>query len=556
MCAIADAKKSAHNVLKTMENDWTVQQLHDQWKIQQETQLSMKAYNAQVASKNLAMLIETQKSAEVLTVALDALNREQDAFEYREAISGALQGTTTSLYKAAIALQQHHQDSIAQLHNLTANLGLLHVAVPPEMTESDKNFAKQLILLHTDELNPIHGSATRLGAGCTLGTKKLQNAIKAVQNHGKGITGTVDTYNNMVDTLMTMERLVWASEIQLPACLDWQQVISIDPDGLLWEEMSLGSTWVTLWGMTYEAAPVYIRDPRVRNGIKMVLQLDRIVEEEEQLAEEKQNVCDEFAAAFMLIVTLRKKYADSSFSHQMNLQLQQLLADWHHLIPCQHLPDIVLWRLPVTNIMDVVTDDADADESECDSSSIGTGLSANSDDQEDRLNADALTELSNGIQKLTAADDDIGIQLPVSSIEHPVSPRTLWRQSHAPPKDLPSIATLFDTLHNDSPWPHSNSGNQFKIWNVAASALKPAVPPQESIAPLDCICEDFIIPHKELRCLDWNQHLPLCVVTAFILLLGHHYKEHPLNQHIPPHLRPDIRVLDPGSIVLPPDWLL
>ncbi|KAF8572864.1 hypothetical protein K439DRAFT_1567804 [Ramaria rubella] len=242
MGAIAHAKKSAHNVLKTMENNWTVQQLCDQWKIQQETQLSTKAYNAQVASKNLAMLIETQKLAEALT----------------------------------------------------ANLGLLHVAVPPEMTESDKDFAKQLILLHAvktslwnrlqclqDKLNPICESATRSGTGHTLGTKKLQNAIKAVQNHGKGITGMVDTYNNMVDTLMTMEHPVWASEIQLPAHLDWQQVISIDPDGLLWEEMSFGSTWVTLWGTTYEAAPAYVRDPQVHNGIKMVLQLDRIAEEEE-----------------------------------------------------------------------------------------------------------------------------------------------------------------------------------------------------------------------------------------------------------------------------------
>ncbi|KAF8577102.1 hypothetical protein K439DRAFT_1639968 [Ramaria rubella] len=175
---------------------------------------------------------------------------------------------------------------------------------------------------------------------------------------------------------------------------------------------------------------------------------------------------------------------------------------------------------------------------------------------EDRLDVDALTELSNGIEKLTAADDDVGIRLPLSSIECPVSPRSLWRQSHAPPKDLPSITTLFNTLHNDSPRQNENSGSQFKMWNVAASALKPTVPSGESIAPLDRICEDFVIPHKELRSLNRNRHLTLRVVTAFIRLLRRHYKEHPLNQHIPPHLRPDVWVLDPGSIALSPDWLL
>ncbi|KAF8590575.1 hypothetical protein K439DRAFT_1611959 [Ramaria rubella] len=227
---------------------------------------------------------------------------------------------------------------MSQLYNLTANLGRLQVTILPDITESDKEFAKQLILLHAvktslwnhlqclqDELNPVFESTTQSGAGRTLGTKKLQGAIKAIQDRGKGVMSTVDTCNKMLDTLMHMECPHWATQMQLPACLNWEQVVSVDLDAVLWEEMCLRSTWVTLWGLTYEAAPAYVHDPRVRNGIKMVLKLDHIAEEEQQLAEEWQNVLDEFTAAFMLIVC--------------------------NLIHSRELPDIVVWRLPLSDIL-------------------------------------------------------------------------------------------------------------------------------------------------------------------------------------------------------------
>ncbi|KAF8579623.1 hypothetical protein K439DRAFT_375806 [Ramaria rubella] len=360
---------------------------------------------------------------------------------------GAVHGTTTSLYEAANALQQHHQDSISQLYSLTANLGLLQVSIPPDMTESEKEFVKQLILLHAvktslwnrlqryqDEMNPIRKSATRSGAGRTLGTKKLQGAIKAVQNRGKGI-------------------MVWASEMELPAHLDRQQVISVDPDAPLWEEMSLGSTWVTLWGSRYEAAPAYTRDPRVRQGIKMVLQLDRVAEEEERLVDERRNMLDEFTAAFLRIATVRKQLQDSMFAHRMYLQLMRLLTERRNLIRGRDIPKTALWQLvpveilkylegdgPINRLLqplhnffettklpqdkaesvimgDEVPDDEDIDDFAWESRS-DTSCSVDSDDQEDRLDADTLTELSYGMQKLNAGDGGIGIRLPASMTCH------------------------------------------------------------------------------------------------------------------------------------------
>jgi fumarate reductase subunit D len=123
--------------------------------------------NAQIASKNLAMLIETQ-SAEVLTTALDALNRELDDYEYKENLLGGKADGVSSLYEAATGLHRHHQDSIVQLQGLTANLGLLHMPLSSHVLDKDKEFVKQLVLLHAvkttlwgrlqrmqDELNPF-----------------------------------------------------------------------------------------------------------------------------------------------------------------------------------------------------------------------------------------------------------------------------------------------------------------------------------------------------------------------------------------------------------------
>jgi hypothetical protein len=88
-----------------------------------------------VASQNLASLIETQRSAESLTSALDALSKELDRQELQNTLVG--NGRTdelNSLYVAANELQRHHQESIERLRELTGSLGLLEVRLPPNLS--------------------------------------------------------------------------------------------------------------------------------------------------------------------------------------------------------------------------------------------------------------------------------------------------------------------------------------------------------------------------------------------------------------------------------------
>ncbi|KAF8580049.1 hypothetical protein K439DRAFT_332887 [Ramaria rubella] len=192
------------------------------------------------------------------------------------------------------------------------------------------------------------------------------------------------------------------------------------------------------------------------------------------------------------------------------------------------------------------------------SDSVVDGVSGgNEDDNEFAWESGSHgTYLNYSMQKLTAAENEIGIQLPARTESSPLSPRSVWRQSHALPKDLPPIATLFEALDNDAQL-QSETSHKFNVWSVAASALKPTVAPRDAITPFDQVCDNFLIPHKELHCLDRNRHLTMRVLTAFIRLLTcYYYCEHPLNKHIPHHLRPNAWALDPGSIVLSEECLL
>ncbi|KIJ31905.1 hypothetical protein M422DRAFT_266403 [Sphaerobolus stellatus SS14] len=183
-----------NEIMAPILREWSVEQLWQQWKIQQDTQLSACAYSAHVANQNLASLIESQKTAESLTHTLDALSKELDRHEFLRLLGKVAPDSLDDLYIAANELQHHHQESISQLEELTASLGLLNIDLPPDMSKDDTAFMKKLILLQAvkttlwnrlqrvhDEMNPIRELSSQSGQARSLGTKKLQTAIRAIQ---------------------------------------------------------------------------------------------------------------------------------------------------------------------------------------------------------------------------------------------------------------------------------------------------------------------------------------------------------------------------------------
>ncbi|KIJ38153.1 hypothetical protein M422DRAFT_259306 [Sphaerobolus stellatus SS14] len=114
---LAAAEEEATTFLASLPPHWDEVALCAQWDLQQEAQLSAK----------------TSVSA-----ALVALNQELDKYEYRLKLIGRNSGEVLSLYEASNALQVHHQDSMSQLQNLTANLGLLQMPIPASVSEADQ----------------------------------------------------------------------------------------------------------------------------------------------------------------------------------------------------------------------------------------------------------------------------------------------------------------------------------------------------------------------------------------------------------------------------------
>jgi hypothetical protein len=95
-------------------------------------------------SQNLAALLETQKTGEALTAALEALNKELDKKEYQFTLYFNISHPIDHLYAASNQLLHHHQLSMSCLRELTASLGLLQIEVPLSISNEEEEFLKKL----------------------------------------------------------------------------------------------------------------------------------------------------------------------------------------------------------------------------------------------------------------------------------------------------------------------------------------------------------------------------------------------------------------------------
>jgi hypothetical protein len=147
---------------------------------------------------------------------------------------------------------------------------------------------------------------------CLSGTEKLQVAVRAIQNRGKSMQTTAETYNRLVDDLYTIRRPTWFPQNDIPQKLDKKSfsttsgMLDISPDAQLWEDIGMASVWFALWGTDYSNAPAYVRSSEVRCGIATLLKLDRIQEEEQRLKLEEANLIEEFNSEFIAACEMYK----------------------------------------------------------------------------------------------------------------------------------------------------------------------------------------------------------------------------------------------------------
>lgn len=348
---IAQARLESEKVLSSLEapekGGWTALKLEEQWKSQKSHQLSAEACelevlgpsnavrpqatclsgNTQQASKGLTSLINAQRTATMLSRNLDEVYQAISTQELQDELQNTHDpNRLTPYYEAASALRSHHEQSVAQLSSLTAELGLLQSDLPArQLSPEEEEYVRLLatarglkmslwdkISLYHDETNPLRES--RRGGGGKLpgmasqvringqslttyiGTKKYEKIRRNADRRGQAIVSCIDSYNSIVRRLETMARPEWVNPGAVPMSIKRSTVFSTEIDSELWSEITLGSAWSQLWNddPNRPSSPPWARNPDVRMGIKHKLLLDRISEESHRLTIEEENMIEWF----------------------------------------------------------------------------------------------------------------------------------------------------------------------------------------------------------------------------------------------------------------------
>lgn len=253
--------------------------------------------DAHQVTRSLGELLDAMRTAESLGKALEKVAAELQNEEFSQSLVNSTD--LNNLYEAAVALSTHHRSSVDQLQDLTSRLGLSATEVPASITETEKTYLRTLILIHTlktvvwsklqsyrEDFAPIHDASHRGGRTRTLGTKKLANVSQQAKGRGTAVLTAVDKVNRLVLSLSGQVRPTWIPAGMVPRLLDRKEILHIDTDHPLWEELYNGTTWRREWdaGHTPHQIPDYARDPRIKEGILMVLQLQRVNEERQRLS--------------------------------------------------------------------------------------------------------------------------------------------------------------------------------------------------------------------------------------------------------------------------------
>jgi hypothetical protein len=111
--------------------------------------------------------------------------------------------------------------------------------------------------------------------------KKLNTQMEgAVKRREPGISQLARTYNDLCQQLRTLSDQGQAPRnVVLPQLVKIKGLFDLDVDDEIWQEISLDDEDVSI--------PAWLGDQNVRDGIKLCLDFDRCVEEEQRLQRER-----------------------------------------------------------------------------------------------------------------------------------------------------------------------------------------------------------------------------------------------------------------------------
>ncbi|KAF7976360.1 hypothetical protein HWV62_6913 [Athelia sp. TMB] len=255
-------------------------ELREQWDLQVEAQISVRAH----APKRLQKEIDA-----VLTLQDDVTAVEKVIDDARSTLSHADGGVACSTKASLRDLRHHHQQLLAGVEKLYASLNI-HEKFP-ELKGVDVEFVRTLLLARDLKIN-IRKRAVgsfleweRLdqavgGKHQALGTKAHQRTRQAITRRKPALLRAIHTFNRYCATLADLHDPSWAIPIPQPM-----------PTNLaaLRDRLDLmEDVWIS---RREEDLPRWLADSNVRDGIRAMLKKDSCLWERRRLGREADNLC-------------------------------------------------------------------------------------------------------------------------------------------------------------------------------------------------------------------------------------------------------------------------
>ncbi|KAN0087822.1 hypothetical protein V8E55_006443 [Tylopilus felleus] len=270
-----------HAAREQVENsNHTVKKLQEQWALQKELQLSIRAYAPARLKKQLDTVISLQSDLDATEKALQAarntIEKDPVASESITVFDG---------------LERTYDCLMSKVDALYASLNVQDQF--PELDGIDFDFVQTLLLVRDLKIN-----IRKRAVGSFFEWDKLDQAVdmklhqqtrKAIAKCQPALMSAIRKFNTYCEHLAELHDPSWSIPVPNPLLT---KLAELRADQTLMEDV-----WIT---PSVGAVPLWIADQDVRNGIRGMLKGDRCLEEQRCLGLEADNLChwygDELAA--------------------------------------------------------------------------------------------------------------------------------------------------------------------------------------------------------------------------------------------------------------------
>ncbi|KAG2021067.1 sentrin-specific protease [Coprinopsis cinerea AmutBmut pab1-1] len=272
-------------------------QLREQWELQKQAQLSVRAHAPQRLKKELDTVLRLHRNMDMV----------DNCLEDARATLGSAKGSDVN--KTIEALEDMNGRLKAKAEQLYASLNVAEMF--PQLEGIDLAFVQKLLLLRDLKIN-----IRKRAVGNFFEWERLHQAaggrhqaLGTMSKRTPALLGDIRLFNRYCTELKEIYKKEW--NLPLPSPLT-ENLVTLRDDPTLYEDV-----WITV---SPEGIPPWLGDPAVREGIRGLHRRDRAQEERRRIGVEADNMCRWFGREL--------KALDHAISDPANSHLQEVLHLW------------------------------------------------------------------------------------------------------------------------------------------------------------------------------------------------------------------------------------